>query len=86
MGWIVYEEESGRAMKYYKSARVARAQVTRHNGEIRERPAWYKTGPYSSNRDRVWLCCSYADYEGVLMGMKEPERKMWAFCRGSMNG
>jgi hypothetical protein len=86
MGWIVFEEDTGRAVKYYKSARIARAQVTRHNGEIRERPAWYKHSPYSSNRDRVWLCCSYADYEGVLMGMKEPERKMWAFCRGSMNG
>ncbi len=86
MGWIVYEEGSGRAMKYYKSKSVAQAQVTRHNNEIRDRPFWYRASPYSSNRDRVWLFCSYADYEGVLMGMKEPERRMWACCRGAKNG
>lgn len=86
MGWIVYEEVGGRAMKYYRSDRVARAQVTRHNNEIRERPSWYKFSSYSSNRDKRWLCCSYQDYEGVLMGMKEPEHKMWVFCRGAMKG
>jgi hypothetical protein len=82
MGWIVFEEDTGRAVKYYGSATVAKAQTTRHNREIRERPAWYKPSSYSPNRDRLWICCPYVDYEGVLMGMKEPERKMWVFCRG----
>jgi hypothetical protein len=82
MGWVIFEEESGRAMKYYRSGRAAKAQVTKHNNEISERPLWYKSSSYSSNKDRRWVCCSYAEYEGVLMGMKEPERKLWAFCRG----
>ena len=72
MGWVVFEEESGRVKGYYKTAKSAKGQVTRHNNE-RD----YAGRPYAT-----WLCCSYTDYEGVLMGMKEPERKMWVFCRG----
>lgn len=75
MGWVVYEESNGRAVKYYKKESVAKSQVTRHNNEIRQMPnVW--------GRDVTWIYCSYADYEGVLMGMREPERRMWAFCRG----
>ena len=75
MGWIVFEQENGRAVKYYKKESVAKAQVTKHNREIREMPHVWA-------RDPTWTHCSYADYEGVLMGMREPERRMWAFCRG----
>jgi hypothetical protein len=75
MGWIVFEQENGRAVKYYKKESTAKTQVTKHNNEIRQMPnVW--------GRDITWLYCSYADYEGVLMGLKEPERRMWAFCRG----
>ena len=75
MGFVVYEQGNGRAVKYYKKESVAKTQVTKHNNETRQMPnVW--------GRDVTWLYCSYADYEGVLMGMKEPERKMWAFCRG----
>ncbi len=83
MGWIVFEEESGRAMRYYRSASVAKAQVTRHNREIDAEVPW-GTGynPFVLRRNRKWSYCSYADYEGVLMGMNEPERKIWVFCRG----
>jgi hypothetical protein len=72
MGWVVYVEETGRAKGYYRKASTAKGQATRHNNERQ-----WNGKPYP-----VWLCCSYADYEGVLMGMQEPERKMWAFCRG----
>ena len=72
MGWVVFEEQSGRVKGYYSKASAAKGQVTRHNNA-----RTYDGRPYA-----VWLCCSYADYEGVLMGMKEPERKMWVFCRG----
>jgi hypothetical protein len=75
MGFVVFEEANGRVVKYYKKESVAKSQVTRHNREISQIPnVW--------GRDVRWIHCSYADYEGVLMGMKEPERKMWAFCRG----
>lgn len=75
MGFVVFEEANGRAVKYYKKESVAKSQVTRHNREIDQMPnVW--------GRDVRWIYCSYADYEGVLMGMKEPERRMWAFCRG----
>ena len=75
MGWVVYEEATGRAVKYYRKIGPAKAAVTRQRKLVDSMPnVW--------GRDVTWLYCSYADYEGVLMGMKEPERKMWAFCRG----
>jgi hypothetical protein len=75
MGFVVYEEETGRAVRYYRKESSAKAQVTKHNKEVRESPNIW-------GRHVLWIYCSYAGYEGVLMGMKEPERKMWAFCRG----
>jgi hypothetical protein len=75
MGWVVYEEATGRAVKYYRKESVAKTQVTKQRNLVRSMPnVW--------GRDVTWIYCSYADYEGVLMGMQEPERKMWAFCRG----
>lgn len=75
MGFVVFELATGRAVKYYRKASVAKAQVTKQNKMIKQIPnVW--------GRDVTWTMCSYADYEGVLMGMQEPERKMWAFCRG----
>ena len=76
MGWVVYEEATGRAQKYYKKESVAKRICTQHN-QSRD----YDWG-YSYRPEARWIHCSYADYEGVLMGMQEPERKMWAFCRG----
>ena len=84
MGYVVFEEETGRAIKYYRKESSAKAQVTKNNRSI-DNDAILRLalglGP-NYNHDRRWLYCSYAGYEGVLMGMKEPERKMWAFCRG----
>jgi hypothetical protein len=77
MGFIVYEEESGRAVKYYKTAATAKSQVTRHNKELR-----YPVGHKHRYWEKKWTHCSYSDYEGVLMGMSEPHRKVWVFCRG----
>ena len=83
MGFVVYEEETGRAVKYYRSERSAKAQVTKNNRGIdNTRLLRLQLGVPNYDRDRRWIYCSYAGYEGVLMGMKEPERKMWAFCRG----
>ena len=84
MGFVVFEETTGRAIKYYRKESVAKAQVTKNNRSIDNnailRLALGLTRSY--DHDRRWIHCSYADYEGVLMGMQEPERKMWAFCRG----
>ena len=83
MGFVVYEEETGRAIKYYRKESVAKSQVTKNNRGIdNTRLLRLQLGVPNYDRDRRWLYCSYAGYEGVLMGMKEPERKMWAFCRG----
>jgi hypothetical protein len=76
MGWVVYEEGTGRAHKYYKKESVAKRICTQHN-----QPRDYSWG-YTYRPEARWIYCSYAEYEGVLMGMQEPERKMWAFCRG----
>lgn len=81
MGFVVYEEETGRAQKYYKKESVAKRICTQHNTE-RTYDCWQQILYTSYRPDKFWIYCSYADYEGVLMGMKEPERKVWAFCRG----
>jgi len=83
MGFVVYEEETGRAIKYYRKESVAKSQVTKNNRGIdNNRLLRLQLGVPNYDRDRYWLYCSYAGYDGVLMGMKEPERKMWEFCRG----
>jgi hypothetical protein len=83
MGFIVFEEETGRAIKYYRKESVAKAQVTKNNRSLdNSNILRLQLGISRHPHDRRWLYCSYAGYEGVLMGMKEPERKMWAFCRG----
>ena len=81
MGFVVFEEETGRAQKYYKKESVAKRICTQHNTE-RTYDWGSKCGRYSYRPDHRWIYASYADYEGVLMGMKETERKIWAFCRG----
>jgi hypothetical protein len=81
MGFVVYEERTGRAQKYYKKESVAKRICTQHNIE-RSYDFGAGVGQYTYRPDERWIYCSYADYEGVLMGMQEPERKMWAFCRG----
>jgi len=77
-GWIVYEARSGRLEKYYKKASTARAQVTKHNTP-REYD-WGDAGRYRYEPNEIWACCSYRDYEGILMGLRGDQFKMWQFC------
>ncbi len=79
MGFIVFESEGGRAIKYYRKEATAKSQVTRHNREVHDRQFKWRD-------DREWSYLSYSDYEGVLMGMDYPELKIWAFCRGGKIG
>jgi hypothetical protein len=74
MGWVVYDQRTGHMQKYYKLARTAKSIVTQHNTE-REHDGWIYT-PHS-----LWACCSYSDYEGVLMGLRGDELKMWCWVR-----
>jgi hypothetical protein len=73
MGWVVYDTVTGDLIRYYKKAGSARAQVTRHNKELAAGSYWMR-----SYRERA--CCSYRDYEGVLMGLRDEQLKMWQFC------
>lgn len=73
MGWVVYEKGSGDLIKYYKKSSVARAQVTRHENEKLAGRYWMST-----YRERA--CCSYRDYEGVLMGLRGDQLRVWQFC------
>lgn len=78
-GWIVYEQRTGRMEKYYKKAATAKRIVTQHNT-----PREYDWGPiagtYRYEPREIWACCSYRDYEGVLMGLRGEQLKMWQFC------
>ena len=73
MGWVVYDTRTLLMEKYYKKAATARRIVTQHNT-----PRDY--GFYQYTPDRMWACCSYRDFEGILMGLKGDALKMWQFC------
>ena len=72
-GWIVYDARTGHMQKYYKLARTAKSIVTQHNQER-------DYGGYTYRPQSLWACCSYRDYEGVLMGLRGEALKMWQFC------
>ncbi len=73
MGWIVYDQRSGHMQKYYKLQSTARRIVTQHNT-----PRGHGDCIYTPSS--TWACCSYRDYEGVLMGLRGEALKMWQFC------
>ena len=82
MGWVVYDEKSGHMQKYYKLASTAKRICTQHNTE---RTYNWAVGPgavgrYRYSPDRTWAFCSYRDYEGILMGLRGEQFKMWQFC------
>ena len=73
MGWIVYDERSGHMQKYYKLASTAKRICTLQNaGRINNRNPW--------RSQSLWAFCSYRDYEGILMGLRGEQFKMWQFC------
>ena len=72
MGWVVYDVERGEMEKYYKLESSAKSLVTRSNNDRENsRFSWY--------RDRQLAYCSYRDYEGILMGLRGDEFRMWQF-------
>ena len=73
MGWVVYDPRDGSLQKYYKKAATARRIVTQHN---QERDYDF----YVYRPDSLWACCSYRDYEGILMGLRGDAYKVWQFC------
>jgi hypothetical protein len=81
MGWVVYDEKSGHMQKYYKLAATAKRIVTQHNTE-REYDWGGALGVsnYTYRPSSLWACCSYRDYEGILMGLRGEQFKMWQFC------
>ena len=79
MGWIVYDERTGDLQKYYKLRSTARRIVTQHNQER-------DYGFYVHRPQRLWACCSYADYEGILMGLRGEKFKMWQFVKNNPKG
>ena len=79
MGWVVYDTKSGWMEKYYKLASTARRIVTQHNTE-REHDGW------TYRPQSTWACCSYRDYEGILMGLRGDAFKVWQFCNKDPSG
>jgi hypothetical protein len=70
MGWVVYDDQY-RLVKYYKKPGPARAAVTRYRNEMAQ---GYRSYP------RILGCCTYRDFEGILMGLRGDALKMWLFC------
>ena len=77
MGWVVYDQRSGHMQKYYKLQSTAKRIVTQHNTE--RDYDFYTYRPQS-----LWACCSYKDYEGILMGLRGDAFKMWQFCNSDV--
>jgi len=73
VGFVVYDQQSGRMERYYKSASTAKRICTQHNTERDYNFYVYRPA-------RVWAFCSYRDYEGILMGLRGDALKVWQFC------
>jgi hypothetical protein len=75
MGWIVYDVDTGRMIKYYKKPGPAKSEVTRQrkfNLELQTQ--------YGRHRCIEYAACTYRDYEGQLMGLRGANFKLWQFC------
>jgi hypothetical protein len=62
--------------KYYKTAAVARRIVTQHNT-----PRYHGDWIYTPQSE--WACCSYQDYEGILMGLRGDKFRMWQWVKNN---
>ena len=82
MGFVVYDQQSGRMQKYYKLASTAKRICTQHNTERTYDwgRALHGVPSYTYSPERMWAWCSYRDYEGILMGLRGDAFKMWQFC------
>ena len=71
MGYIVYNTASGRAERYYKAERTAKQQAGRLNKD-----------PFRSKWEAgEFKAISYADYEGILMGLRGDNFKYWSWLK-----
>lgn len=70
MGWVTYDDQ-GRLIKYYPKPGPAKAAVTRYHNQLRE------TG--YGGYPKVTGCCTYRDFEGILMGLRGDAFRMWQF-------
>ena len=82
MGFVVYDQQSGRMQKYYKLASTAKRICTQHNTERTYDwgIALHGVPSYTYSPERIWAWCSYRDYEGILMGLRGDALKVWQFC------
>jgi hypothetical protein len=67
MGFVVYEKEDGRAVRYYKKESTAKAQVTKQNRRV---TLALLKGEVIDDWNFIYLKeyahCSWADFEAVL--------------------
>ena len=70
MGWVTYDKH-GHMVKYYKKPGPAKAAVTRYRKEAQH---------YRNIYPQIEGCCTYKDFEGILMGLRGDALKMWLFC------
>lgn len=63
MGFVVYETNTGRAMRYYKKAGVAKAQATKYNKQL----TWdiLQNGHRNIGSSPV-ACCDWSEFESVV--------------------
>lgn len=73
MSWVVYRTDSGDIEKWYRLKSSASRAVSRRAKDL-EKYSVFTVGPPLEY-------CSYRDYEGVLMGLRGEELKMWQFCQ-----
>ena len=85
MGWVVYDQRSGHMQKYYKLHSTAKRIVTQHNTE-RSYDWGSSAGSYTYRPQSLWAFCSYADYEGILMGLRDEKFRMWQFVKNNPSG
>lgn len=66
MGFVVYEKEDGRAVRYYEREATAKTQVTKNNRQYTMAILKGEVSHWNSYRYNEYAYCSWAEFETVV--------------------
>ena len=66
MGFVVYEKEESRAVRYYEREASAKTQVTKHNRQVTLALLRGEVNDWNRYQYNQYAYCSWADFEAVL--------------------
>ena len=66
MGFVVYEKEDGRAVRYYEREATAKTQVTKNNRQFTMAVLKGEIDYWNRYRYKEYAYCSWAEFETVV--------------------